>query len=75
MIDTNPTVFAGLGGLAATFSEVAEVSLNVLGDEDAYVGKRVGVASAENYWFKFGQGAMKYFMAPVGLYKEILLRK
>ena len=69
VIDCNNTAIRGLGGLAASFEEVAYVSRQVLrgcsdGSTGPYHNRRVGIASSEQYWLKFAAGALQYFLAP-----------
>lgn len=79
-MDRNNTALRGLGGLAASFEEVAYVSRKVLqrgqpneNDDssshdgnsiDPYHNRRIGIASRELYWLKFAEGALQYFFAP-----------
>ena len=78
VIDCNNTAIRGLGGLAASFEEVAYVSTKVLQlgqpSRDGntceiypYHNRRVGIASRDSYWLKFAAGARQYFLAPAVL--------
>ena len=61
-VGTNPTLLDGLGGLVATYDEVATVATRaVLEAPTAWQNALVGVASREgDYWPRFARGVWRY---------------
>ena len=61
-VGTNPTLLDGLGGLVATYDEVAAVATRaVLEAPTAWQNALVGVASREgDYWPRFARGVWRY---------------
>ena len=58
----NDTPLGGLGGLIATYDEVADLAVEtILDSTDKYHRVCVGVATGEQYWGRLVRGMWQYY--------------